>query len=82
MREKQRSVFVGVLERAVESRAMFRDIKHLTSWLYDQIYAGNVRADSSATRLQNLIQRHLELKMKVTDDARREAVLGIIKGAD
>ena len=49
--------------------------------LYDEAYKCSDPNEDHGFELQALIQKHLELKMKVTDGARNQAVDGILQGA-
>lgn len=81
MSEKNRSTFLEILEGILEQRSQVRDLPHLKSLLYDHAFSKKTDGYSNLD-LEGLIQRHLEVKMKVTDDARHQAIIGILKGAD
>lgn len=59
-------------------RPKTRDLKHLQSKLYDLVY----KNEEIGNDLQTRIQKHLELKMKVTDRNRHMAITGILQGAE
>ena len=80
MKEKSRQIFVEILEEMIDRRSEFINLRQMQSWLYDQAYSKN-REDGD-TDLQSLIQKHLELKMKVTDNSKGKAIVGILQGAD
>jgi hypothetical protein len=50
--------------------------------LYDEAYKCSDPSEDHGSDLQALIQKHLELKMKVTDGDRHQAVEGILEGAE
>ena len=46
--------------------------------LYTWAYGRGKKSGESGADLQGLIQKHLELKMKVTDETRNKAIFGIL----
>ena len=59
-------------------RAKTHDLRHLQSQLYDLVY----KNEEFGNDLQTRIQKHLELKMKVTDKNRHQAITGTLQGAE